>query len=114
MGYGIRLAWPDQPDGRRRVNRMPDRVLHLSPTNSEHYGKQFLNLTYADLTKPSNGCAGESLAVVVQEPPTPRLKRFVPFVPNMHERDTHLMRYCKFLSHAWCYHGMGLRNMVPR
>ncbi|KAK7952270.1 N-terminal fungal transcription regulatory domain-containing protein [Apiospora aurea] len=93
LGYGIRLAWPDQPDGRRRVNRMPDRVLHLSPANSEHYGKQFLNLTYADLSRPSHGCAGESLAVVVQEPPTPRLKRFVPFVPNMHERDTHLMRY---------------------
>ncbi|KAK8089901.1 hypothetical protein PG997_004862 [Apiospora hydei] len=63
------------------------------PANSEHYGKQFLNLTYADLSRPSHGCAGESLAVVVQEPPTPRLKRFVPFVPNMHERDTHLMRY---------------------
>ncbi|KAK7969425.1 N-terminal fungal transcription regulatory domain-containing protein [Apiospora saccharicola] len=93
LGYGIRLAWPDQPDGRRRVNRMPDRVLHLSPANTEHYGKQFLNLTYADLTRPGNGCAGKSLAVVVQEPPTPRLKRFVPFVPNMHERDTHLMRY---------------------
>ncbi|KAK8048747.1 fungal-specific transcription factor domain-containing protein [Apiospora phragmitis] len=83
LGYGIRLAWPDQPDGRRRVNRMPDR----------HYGKQFLNLTYADLARPSHGCAGGSLAVVVQEPPTPRLKCFVPFVPNMHERDTHLMRY---------------------
>ncbi|KAK8042219.1 hypothetical protein PG993_006742 [Apiospora rasikravindrae] len=96
LGYGIRLAWPDQPDGRRRVNRMPDRVLHLSPASSEHYGKQFLNLTYADLARPGHGCAGESLAVVVQEPPTPRLKRFVPFVPNMHERDTHLMRYCEF------------------
>ncbi|GAP85805.1 putative acriflavine sensitivity control protein acr-2 [Rosellinia necatrix] len=88
MGYGIRLAWPDQPDGRRRGNRIPDRVIHCSPHNPAHYGKQFLNMTYQDVIHSGKGLDGVSFLNS-----RPRPARSIPLFANFHERDGHLLRY---------------------
>ncbi|KAI0601329.1 fungal-specific transcription factor domain-containing protein [Biscogniauxia sp. FL1348] len=90
LGYGIRLAWPDQPDGRRRLNRLPDQVIHHQKTDSTHYGKQFLNVTYTDLAIARKGITPNSLALVRGRPRPPRN---IPMIPNFHERESHLMTY---------------------
>lgn len=94
LGYNIRLAWPDQPDGRRRVSQLPGQATQLPPVNARDYGKQFLNVTYSDLLKSRNGYADRALALALaHEPPAPRLKRIVPFVPDLREREAHLLEY---------------------
>ncbi|KAI1128840.1 fungal-specific transcription factor domain-containing protein [Nemania abortiva] len=91
LGYGIRLAWPDQPDGRRRGSRIPDRALHCSPHNPAHYGKQFLNMTYEDLMHSGKGLMvlNELLLFRCQ----PRPARSIPLLPKFHERDSVLLSY---------------------
>ena len=96
LGYNIRLAWPDQPDGRRRVSQLPGQATQLPPINAQDYGNQFLNVTYSDLLKSRNGYADRALALALaHEPPTPRLKHIVAFVPDLREREAHLLDYCK-------------------
>ncbi|KAI0454353.1 fungal-specific transcription factor domain-containing protein [Xylaria acuta] len=91
LGYGIRLAWPDQPDGRRRGSRVPDRAVHSSPHNPENYGEQFLNMTYEDLMHSGKGLLvlNELLLLRGQQRPV----RNMPLLPKFHERESHLLRY---------------------
>jgi hypothetical protein len=92
LGYGIRLAWPDQPDGRRRVNRLPSQAGTTSlVSHSAHYGRQFLNVTYKDLA----AAAGKSivadapLMIGVHERPMPA----IPLIPDLKERESRLINY---------------------
>ncbi|KAI1159024.1 fungal-specific transcription factor domain-containing protein [Nemania serpens] len=91
LGYGIRLAWPDQPDGRRRGSRIPDKAFHCSPHNHAHYGKQFLNMTYEDLMHSGKGLMvlNELFLLRCQQRPA----RTLPLLPEFHERDAHLLQY---------------------
>ncbi|KAI0908170.1 fungal-specific transcription factor domain-containing protein [Ustulina deusta] len=91
LGYGIRLAWPDQPDGRRRGSRIPDQAVHCSPHNPTDYGKQFLNMTYEDLMHNGKGLMvlNELLLLRNQQRPV----RSIPLLPNFHERESHLLSY---------------------
>ncbi|ORY68814.1 fungal-specific transcription factor domain-containing protein [Pseudomassariella vexata] len=91
LGYGLRLAWPDQPDGRRRVNRLPEQEIRSPSTNSEYYGKQFLNVTYADLALAGSGSPPDGLAVMRSGIARP--KRLISFIPNVHERESYLITY---------------------
>jgi hypothetical protein len=97
LGYGIRLAWPDQPDGRRRKNRLPDQETHLAPNNSAVYGKQFLNVTYNDLARAKNEVGASALAVIPPLPLLPPPVRRFSSIPEVHERESHLIRYCQCL-----------------
>ncbi|KAI0134653.1 fungal-specific transcription factor domain-containing protein [Xylariales sp. AK1849] len=92
LGYGIRLAWPDQPDGRRRKDRLPDQATQLPPNNSECYGKQFLNVTYADLARARNGPSPISLSLV-NAPSRP--ERLIPLIPDFHGKESRLINYYK-------------------
>ncbi|KAI1178114.1 fungal-specific transcription factor domain-containing protein [Nemania sp. FL0916] len=91
MGYGIRLAWPDQPDGRRRGSQIPNRALHCSPHNSAHYGKQFLNMTYEDLMHNGKGLMVLNELLLLRYQPRPA--RSIPLLPEFHQRDAHLLNY---------------------
>ncbi|XXH03980.1 hypothetical protein Hte_010389 [Hypoxylon texense] len=90
LGYGIRLAWPDQPDGRRRLNRLPDHTIHHHEINSAYYGKQFLNVTYSDIALARKAISPIGLAVIRSQP---RLPRHIPLFPNFQERESHLLSY---------------------
>ncbi|KAH6884386.1 fungal-specific transcription factor domain-containing protein [Thelonectria olida] len=51
LGYGLRLTWPNRPDGRRRK---PGPTIHVSQGNqhearSQYYGRQFLNFTLENI-----------------------------------------------------------------
>ncbi|KAI0406463.1 fungal-specific transcription factor domain-containing protein [Xylaria palmicola] len=91
LGYGIRLAWPDQPDGRRRGSRIPDRAVHISPHNPANYGEQFLNMTYEDLMHSGKGLMvlNELLLLRSQQRPA----RNIPLLPRFQERESHLLSY---------------------
>ncbi|KAI0967365.1 fungal-specific transcription factor domain-containing protein [Xylaria arbuscula] len=91
LGYGIRLAWPDQPDGRRRGSRIPDQAVHCSPHNTTDYGKQFLNMTYEDLMHNGKGLMvlNELLLLSSQQRPV----RSMPMLPDIRERESHLLTY---------------------
>ncbi|KAH8671316.1 fungal-specific transcription factor domain-containing protein [Xylariales sp. PMI_506] len=90
LGYDIRLAWPDQPDGRRRKDRLPDQETYLPANNSEYYGKQFLNVTYEDLVRARSGQSLDSLALILRPP---RPKPALPLLPNIHDRESYLIKY---------------------
>ncbi|KAI0471253.1 fungal-specific transcription factor domain-containing protein [Xylaria cf. heliscus] len=90
LGYGIRLAWPDQPDGRRRGSRVPDRAVHSSPHNPANYGEQFLNMTYEDLMHSGKGLMVlNELFLRSQHRPI----RSMPLLPKFQDRESHLLRY---------------------
>lgn len=91
LGYGIRLAWPDQPDGRRRSGRTPDRAVHCSPHNPADYGKQFLNMTYEDLMHSGKGLMALNELLLLRGPQRPA--RSIPLLPRFGERDSHLLDY---------------------
>lgn len=90
LGYGIRLAWPDQPDGRRRLSRLPDHTIHHHEINSVYYGKQFLNVTYTDLATARKGMSPICLPFIRSQP---RPTRSIPLFTNLHERESHLINY---------------------
>lgn len=90
LGYGIRLAWPDQPDGRRRLNRLPDHTIHHHEIDSAYYGKQFLNVTYSDLAMARKGISPICLTIARVQP---RPSQLIPLFPNIHERESHLIDY---------------------
>ncbi|KAI0179333.1 fungal-specific transcription factor domain-containing protein [Hypoxylon sp. FL1284] len=90
LGYGIRLAWPDQPDGRRRLNRLPDHTIHHHEVDSAYYGKQFLNVTYSDLAPAGKALSPVSLAIIRGQP---RLSRSIPLFASFQERESHLLSY---------------------
>ncbi|KAI1284175.1 fungal-specific transcription factor domain-containing protein [Xylaria sp. FL0933] len=91
LGYGIRLAWPDQPDGRRRGNQIPDQAVRCSPNKPTDYGRQFLNMTYEDLMHNGKGLMvlNELFLLHSQERPV----RSIPILPKFHERESHLLNY---------------------
>ncbi|TGJ81471.1 hypothetical protein E0Z10_g7294 [Xylaria hypoxylon] len=91
LGYGIRLAWPDQPDGRRRGSRIPDRAVHSSPHNPVDYGKQFLNMTYEDLMHNGKGLTVFNDLLLLRNQQRP--PRSIPLLPKFHERESHLLSY---------------------
>ncbi|KAI1750854.1 fungal-specific transcription factor domain-containing protein [Xylaria castorea] len=91
LGYGIRLAWPDQPDGRRRGSRVPDRAVHSSPHNPAHYGEQFLNMTYEDLMHSGKGLLVLNELLLLRSEQRPA--RSMPLLPKFNERESHLLRY---------------------
>ncbi|KAI2640084.1 fungal-specific transcription factor domain-containing protein [Xylaria nigripes] len=91
LGYGIRLAWPDQPDGRRRGNRTPVRAVHCSPHSHADYGKHFLNMTYEDLMHTGKGLMVLSEILLLRSQQRPA--RSIPLLPSLHERDAHLLSY---------------------
>ncbi|KAI1850704.1 hypothetical protein JX266_003986 [Neoarthrinium moseri] len=90
LGYGIRLAWPDQPDGRRRKHRQPDYETQLPPGNSKYYGKQFLNVTYDDLMRARNDALAVSLPLARH---TPRPTRPISLMPDLQDREPYLISY---------------------
>ncbi|KAI0390437.1 fungal-specific transcription factor domain-containing protein [Xylariaceae sp. FL0594] len=96
MGYSIRLAWPDQPDGRRRGSRIPDGTVHYSIDRPPNYGEQFLNVTYADLMQSGKGpmVFNEEILLLRSQR---RVPRNLPLLPRFNERESHLLRYynCK-------------------
>ncbi|KAI1344864.1 fungal-specific transcription factor domain-containing protein [Xylariaceae sp. FL0016] len=90
LGYGIRLAWPDQPDGRRRSSRIPEQIFHHHGSASAHYGKQFLNVTYSDVVSARKGLAQTSLSLVPRQTrPAPS----IPLIPGFRERESYLINY---------------------
>ncbi|KAI1380979.1 fungal-specific transcription factor domain-containing protein [Hypoxylon crocopeplum] len=91
LGYGIRLAWPDQPDGRRRLTRLPDHTIHHHEIDSAYYGKQFLNMTYSDLAVARKGISPIALTLIRAQPPRPG--RIIPLFANFQERESHLITY---------------------
>ncbi|KAK6209288.1 hypothetical protein LQW54_006392 [Pestalotiopsis sp. IQ-011] len=90
LGYGIRLAWPDQPDGRRRKSQLPDHGTQLPPSNSKYYGKQFLNVTYEDLARMRQHDSLHSL-ILLHLPPRPQ--HVLPMIPNLLESEPQLLQY---------------------
>ncbi|KAH9906819.1 fungal-specific transcription factor domain-containing protein [Xylariomycetidae sp. FL2044] len=90
LGYGIRLAWPDQPDGRRRLSRIPDQTTHHHVVNTVYYGQQFLNSTYDDLSCNEAGLA--SLHISIPRGPCP-IERSIPFIPDIQEKESNLLSY---------------------
>ncbi|KAI1805143.1 fungal-specific transcription factor domain-containing protein [Daldinia bambusicola] len=90
LGYGIRLAWPDQPDGRRRLTRLPDHTIHHHEIDPDYYGKQFLNVTYSDLALSRKGISPICLSIIRAQP---RPGRSLPLFANLHERESHLISY---------------------
>lgn len=79
------------------MSQLPGQATQLPPVNARDYGKQFLNVTYSDLLKSRNGYADRALALArAHEPPTPRLKRTMAFIPDLREREASLLSYCKF------------------
>ncbi|KAH6652945.1 fungal-specific transcription factor domain-containing protein [Truncatella angustata] len=90
LGYGIRLAWPDQPDGRRRKSQTPDQAIQLPAGNSKHYGRQFLNVNYDDVARASNAESSDR-PILYHRSPQPQ--RLIPLIPNLHEREPQLIYY---------------------
>ncbi|KAI1823435.1 fungal-specific transcription factor domain-containing protein [Xylaria intraflava] len=91
LGYGIRLAWPDQPDGRRRGGRIPPCAVHRSPHNPANYGKHFLNMTYSDLMQTGKGLMVLNELLLLHNDQRP--VRSMPLLPNLRERDAYLLDY---------------------
>lgn len=100
MGYGVRLTWPDSPDGRRKLPILPaqtDHNCHSRPRHppSDYYGQQFLNVTTDDVEK-SRRDAGILALAVYSNPLYPRPKPSLTLLPEFRGRESDLMLYCKF------------------
>ncbi|RYP50563.1 hypothetical protein DL768_003959 [Monosporascus sp. mg162] len=89
-GYGIRLAWPDQPDGRRRSSRLPSETTQSLKVESPHYGKQFLNVTYSDLAPAKNGMLPDNLPLIRVSRHRPRS---ISWMPGYGDKELNLMDY---------------------
>ncbi|KAH8742372.1 hypothetical protein F5883DRAFT_513406, partial [Diaporthe sp. PMI_573] len=50
MGYGLRLVWPDIPDGRRKSPKLSLQHSHGQlQASGLYYGQQFLNISFDDI-----------------------------------------------------------------
>ncbi|ROW07452.1 hypothetical protein VMCG_03923 [Cytospora schulzeri] len=50
MGYGLRLVWPDIPDGRRKLPNLPaQKASEQLQAAGTYYGQQFLNISFDDV-----------------------------------------------------------------
>lgn len=50
MGYGLRLVWPDIPDGRRKLPSLPaQKGSGQLQASGLYYGQQFLNVSFDDI-----------------------------------------------------------------
>ncbi|ROV93510.1 hypothetical protein VSDG_06782 [Cytospora chrysosperma] len=50
MGYGLRLVWPDIPDGRRKLPKLPaQKASKQLQAAGTYYGQQFLNFSFDDV-----------------------------------------------------------------
>ncbi|KAK7736657.1 hypothetical protein SLS53_006863 [Cytospora paraplurivora] len=50
MGYGLRLVWPDIPDGRRKLPNLPaQNGSGQLQKSGVYYGQQFLNISFDDV-----------------------------------------------------------------
>ena len=105
LGYGIRLVWPDRPDGRRKLQKLP--VMHagdaassldsadmqlVPPHRRPHYGQQFLNMTFVDLNLSRQDVSAMKLQI---PPPYSRPADGLSFNPNVKEAESHFLSYCK-------------------
>ncbi|KAI1270167.1 fungal-specific transcription factor domain-containing protein [Xylariaceae sp. FL1019] len=90
LGYGIRLAWPDQPDGRRRGSRAPDQVVHYINKVPIDYGKQFLNMNFADLEHAAKGSMVLDEFLICSQM---RPARSISLIPGFREQESHLISY---------------------
>lgn len=92
LGYGLRLLWPDHPDGRRRK---AEPVTHIPPggrTRPLHYGKQFLNFTFQDMALSGVDTVGIDMLATAIEAPCRGLYLHAPFLGQ----DAILLSYCKY------------------
>ncbi len=86
LGYGVRLAWPDKHDGRRKTPEVPLSDIYLLPHSVTSVGWHFLNFTVDDITSTASG-----LDVLIT---TPR-PRPVSWLPDLEGEPGQLMAYCE-------------------
>lgn len=97
LGYEIRLVWPDIPDGRRRLAKMPvpvDEPGRPCPDDA-HYGQQFLNTSSRDIEQSRRALA--SLALFHR--PIGRPQPCLTLLPQLQGQELYLLTYCKQANH---------------
>ncbi|KAL2204507.1 hypothetical protein CC79DRAFT_1313010 [Sarocladium strictum] len=91
-GYDLRLVWPCQPDGRRKLGE----VFHRPslPSDQEvvpqHYGVQFLNVTSEDIVL---FATEQTLSQIVSRPSFLRPQRSLPLKSDLQGREAALLSY---------------------
>lgn len=92
MGYGIKLTWPDSPDGRRKLPILPAQTTHAHRhIPGFYYGQQFLNVTFNDIDQSRRD--PESLAVYGN--PNSRPKPGLTLFPELRGQESDLLLYCE-------------------
>ncbi|KXJ90941.1 fungal-specific transcription factor domain-domain-containing protein [Microdochium bolleyi] len=94
LGYGIRLTWPDQHDGRRKPARHVVTFLDssaVSDGNVDSYATHFLNLTYTDFHTFNRSNHALLNFGSFDSDSAPR--RPLSVLPDIHEQESHLLHY---------------------
>lgn len=99
MGYGVRLTWPDSPDGRRKLPILPaqsaqNHTPRPRQPQASHYGQQFLNVSSGDVETSRRDARALALAVcgyLSNSRPKPSLT----LLPEFRGKESDLMSYCE-------------------
>lgn len=93
LGYKIRLAWPDKPDGRRRRAKAPVPIdgpgCHCQESAS--YGQQFLNVSYKDMEQSRRVLT----CLAHLDRPYGRPQPCLTLLPQLQGQELDLLAYCE-------------------
>src|SRR5687767_12453520 len=93
-GYNIRLTWPDQPDGRRKLGELVHSPASPSAEAAwpRHYGTQFLNVTSEDIILSTGN---QNPSRLVSSPMLPAPRRSLCLHQAILGQEASLLSYCK-------------------
>lgn len=93
MGYGLRLVWPDIPDGRRKLPNLPaQKASEQLQAAGTYYGQQFLNISFDDVEQHRQDVSTLTLQAHHARP-HPSLT----LLPDLLGHESDLLLYCGLL-----------------
>jgi hypothetical protein len=98
MGYGLRLVWPDIPDGRRKLPKLPaQKASKQLQAAGTYYGQQFLNFSFDDVEQHR-----QDVSILTLHTHHARPHPSLTLLPDMPGIESELLCYCGLLPFPSC------------
>jgi len=109
MGYGLRLVWPDMPDGRRKSPKLSLQLSHGQlQASGLYYGQQFLNISFDDIEQNR-----QDVSTLTLQDHHARPQQALRLLPDLVGHEADLLAYCE-LSVSPCFSLIRPLTMPPR
>lgn len=91
MGYGLRLVWPDIPDGRRKSPKLSLQHSHGQlQASGLYYGQQFLNISFDDIEQNR-----QDVSTLTLQDHHARPQQALRLHPDLVGHEADLLAYCE-------------------